>query len=340
MIKYLKAISTRSAKGLVASVYSQIQKDFGKVVEPFQLHSPIPQLLAGTWMACRETELVGNVPREIKEAIAATVSSMNNCQYCVDAHTIMLKAIGQNATANAISHGRYNQTSAKIQSIIKWTLTTGSPIAREASPKPFSILEAPEIIGTAVFYHYMNRMVTILLGKTPLPTNNSQLKDPLKRLASMMFAPAVHRPKIAGESLDFLPPTTLPEDFGWAEENPIVAQAFARFAATINSIGEQIITSQIRRKVSTIIDGRDGQTFDSSRVWLENEAKDLDEASKSTAQLVLQAALAPFQVNEKTILEFRQYYPSDDSLLGVLAWGSFSAARKIGAWTQIDIGAM
>ena len=63
MIKYVQAIDPRRARGLVRPVYAQIKRDFGKIVEPFLLHSPIPELLAGAWMACRETELVGSVPR-------------------------------------------------------------------------------------------------------------------------------------------------------------------------------------------------------------------------------------------------------------------------------------
>ena len=139
MIKYVHPVNVRSAKGLVALVYSQIERDFGKVVEPFRLHSPLPRLLAGTWMACRETELVGSVPRGIKEAIAATVSKLNSCPYCVDAHTIMLKATGEHATASSISHARYSQISAtKFHSIVQWVMEASKPNLEVHSLPPFS----------------------------------------------------------------------------------------------------------------------------------------------------------------------------------------------------------
>ena len=60
---YINPVKPSEAKGLVAQVYSQIKQDFGRIVEPFTLHSPIPQLLAGVWMASRVSELLGDVPR-------------------------------------------------------------------------------------------------------------------------------------------------------------------------------------------------------------------------------------------------------------------------------------
>lgn len=335
MIKYVRPVDDSSAKGLVSEVYSQIKRDFGKVVEPFQLHSPLPRLLAGVWMACRETELVGSVPREIKEAVAATISTQNNCSYCVDAHTIMLKATGEHAIANAISHARFNQISAtRVRSIVQWALKTSKPGLGATSSLPFSRSEAPEIIGTAVFYHYINRMVTVLLGKTPLPSNISWLKGPLERIASMMFSSAVHRSKTIGESLKFLPPANLPEDLHWAKPNPIVAQAFARFAAIVDEVGKQALPLRVRERVTDCVDKWRGEAFGISRSWVEDETRDFDEASKSAAQLTLMSALAPYQVDESLVLKFKQNFPEDQRILGALTWGSFAAAKKIGTWIQ------
>jgi len=316
-------------------VYSQVKRDFGKVVEPFQLHSPLPRLLAGAWMACRETELVGRVPREIKEAVVATVSTQNNCSYCVDAHTIMLKATGEHAIAKSISKARFNQISAaRARSIVQWALKTSMPNSKAPSSLPFSQSEAPEIIGTAVFYHYINCMVTVLLGKTPLPSNISWLKNPLKRVASMMFSSAVHRPKTLGESLKFLPPANLPEDLHWAKTNPIIAQAFARFATIVDEVGKQALPLRVRKRAADFVDKWRGETFGISRSWVEDVTRDFAETSKSAAQLTLLSALAPSQVDESLVLRFKRNFPEDELILGALAWGSFTAARKIGAWIQ------
>ena len=187
MTKYIQPVKPGSATGLVADVYGQIKEDFGKIAEPFLIHSPYPELLAGVWMVCRETELVGEVPREIKEAVAAAVSKANQCPYCVDAHTIMLSASGEKKTAQAISNEQYESIpDGKMRLIVEWALATNTPTSPTLRSPPFSRQEAPEIIGTAVFYHYMNRMAKVLLGDTPLPSNQSWLKNFLKHIGAVV----------------------------------------------------------------------------------------------------------------------------------------------------------
>jgi AhpD family alkylhydroperoxidase len=181
VIKYIQPVSEATAEGLVAEVYSQIKEDFGMLVEPFTLHSPSPQLLAGIWMATRESLVTGNVRREIKEAVAATVSRINQCPYCVDAHTIMLHATSEHNVAKAISKQDDEKIQdPKIRSIVAWASATRSPDAEILRSPPFSTQDAPEIIGTAVSFHYINRMVSVLLSETPLPSNSFLLKGILK----------------------------------------------------------------------------------------------------------------------------------------------------------------
>jgi len=157
---------------LLAQTYPQIKRDFGALVEPFSLHAPAPRLLAGIWMATREIALVGIVRRVIKEAIAATVSQLNRCPYCVDAHTMMLHAISAHGAAAAISQENDSEIQdPAIRPIIAWAKATRSPGDPLLHRPPFSEAEAPEIIGTAVAFHYTNRMVDIFLDETPLPSN-------------------------------------------------------------------------------------------------------------------------------------------------------------------------
>ncbi len=100
MVKYIWPVRPSSSDDVVAAVYRQIRRDFGVLREPLTLHSPHPRLLAGAWAAFRETVLVGQVPRERKEAVAAVISDLNRCPYCVDAHTMMLDAAGRHQLAD------------------------------------------------------------------------------------------------------------------------------------------------------------------------------------------------------------------------------------------------
>ena len=335
VIKYIRPVKPNSANGLVAGVYAQVERDFGRVVEPFQLHSPLPKLLAGAWMACRETELVGVVPRVTKEVVAATVSQLNQCPYCVDAHTIMLSAAGEGHAANAIGKARYEEVlDEKLFMMVQWALANTSPRSELLRWLPFTKQEAPEIVGTAVFYHYMNRMANALLGETPLPVRRGWLKGPMKSIASQTFSNAIKRSKTVGDSLDFLPKADLPNDLRWTKSSVNVAQAYACFAAAVDEAGELALPMEVRAHVEEELSQWTGKTSELSLAWAEDSITRFDEATEAAARLALLAALAPNRVDEGVVLAFRKHFPEDEKLLGALAWASFAAARKIGTWLQ------
>lgn len=335
-IKYIQPVKPNSAEGLVAQIYAQIKGEFGALVEPFTLHSPLPGLVAGAWSACRESLLVGSVRRDIKEAVAATVSRINRCPYCVDAHTIMLNAASAYSSASSISHGRDDQIQdPAVRSIVAWAAATRSPGAEILLSPPFSREDAPEIIGTAVFFHYVNRMVTVLLSETPLPVNHQWLKGPLKRVAGWFFSRAVRRPKPLGASLEFLPETELPADLGWAETAPNIAGAFARFASVIDGIGRDLLPAELRACVREHMQAWDGKDPGLGRHWVEPTLNGLNEASKAAGRLTLLTAMAPHHVNGSVVHDFARHFPGDDKLLGALAWASFTSARRIGRWLSI-----
>lgn len=333
MMKYIRPVSANSATGLVADVYNQIKKEFGSLVEPFTLHSPIPNLLAGAWMAARESALAGNVRRDIKEAVAATVSKINQCPYCVDAHSIMLKAAGKHKAARAITNGKINQISdPKMRSIARWASATRLPRSDVLLSPPFSKEEAPEIIGTAVFYHYINRMVSVLLSETPLPSNRPWLKRPMKRLASLFFSRAVGRSIPRGDSLEFLSEQDLPADLEWAKPVSTVAGAYARFSVVVDAAGVYALSPDVRARVKEHIQAWNGEDLGLTRSWVEQKIRGLNGKSRVAGRLALLTAFAPYQVNDEVVQAFRTCFPEDEKLLGALAWASFTTARKIGTW--------
>ncbi len=336
-MRYVQPVAMNSAEGLVARVYPQIKKEFGALVEPFTLHSPSPELLAGAWSACRESLLVGTVRRDVKEAVAATVSRINQCPYCVDAHTIMLNATSARNSAEAIIHRRDDQIrDTAVRSIVKWAAATRSSGAEVLLSPPFSQKDAPEIIGTAVFFHYVNRMASVLLSKTPLPSNHPLLKGFFKRMAGWFFSRAIHRSKPLGASLELLPESELPVDLAWAKTSPNIAGAFARFAAVIDRAGKDFIPENIQECVVKHVQAWDGKDPGLGRDWVEEAINGLDEKSKDIGRLVLLTALAPYQVDEGVVNAFTTHITGDDRLLGALSWGSFTAARRIGTWLHVS----
>ena len=62
----------------------------------------------------------------------------------------------------------------------------------------------------------------------------------------------------------------------------------------------------------------------------------LDEKSKDIGRLVLLTALAPYQVDVGVVKAFSTHLTGDDRLISALAWGSFTAVRRIGTWLHVS----
>lgn len=333
-IKYLNASSRKLTDPVVVEIYHQMRRDFGALVEPFTLHSASPKLLGGIWAASRETELVSSVvSRNQKELIATAISHSNRCPYCVDAHTMMLNAGGDHPLAQLLSSDTVDTISdPELNALYTWATNTRSPHSAIILTPPFSLQAAPEIIGMAVLFHYINRMVSLFLADSPLPLNISWMKGGLKRVAGWYFSLAASRRRTAGKSLKFVPSAQLPDDLRWAEGSPTIAHSFSGFSHVVNEAGTALLADGVRHCLENFFDSWDGAEPGMSRQWVEGVIEPLDEADRDVARLILTASIAPYQVDEQLILAFRKIHPTDEALLVALSWGSFSVARRIGSW--------
>ncbi|MBL6955279.1 MAG: carboxymuconolactone decarboxylase family protein [Chlorobium phaeobacteroides] len=332
-IRYFKAAGGGQKNDLAERTLMHINSEFGARVEPFTLHLPQPELLAGVWMICRESLLVGSVRRDLKEAVATTVSVINRCPYCVDAHGIMILGASGKSYAEAITAGTYDAIDDKdVRKAVEWAAATLLPGSSILADPPFSPDEAPEYIGTAVCFHYINRMVTILLGPTPLPFGKGALKRVSMRLASWFFGRSIRVYKEPCASLELLPRATLPGDLGWASASACIAHAYAAFSGTVERAGEKVLTEQVRESISKVVKAWNGKDPGMGRAWIEESLGACTGGQRAAGELALLAALAPYLVTPAEVSSFSAYYPGDRELLAVLAWGSFTAARRAGGW--------
>lgn len=257
--RYFNRDVTAGKRGLAGRTLKQIRREFGAQVEPFTLHVPLPELLAGAWMVCRESLLVGSVRRDLKEAVAATVSAINRCPYCVDAHNIMMLAFSGREYSSAISESRYDTIADQdVREVVRWAAATRSPGSPELNAPPFSPDEAPEFIGTALFFHYINRMVSIVLGPSPLPFRKGLMKKMSQHMVSLFFMGAVRSAKEPCVSLELLPPAELPGDLVWSESSPCISGGYAAFALAVEHAGAQVLSEEIRAAVRHAVDQWDG----------------------------------------------------------------------------------
>jgi hypothetical protein len=177
-------------------------------------------------------------------------------------------------------------------------------------------------------FHYINRPVTILLGESPLRAAPPRLKPALRRLGGWWFRRAIGRAKTS-DPPPLLPAAPLPDDLCWAAPSPRVADALARFAATVEIEGARALPAETRQAVTACLAAWHGEDVGLDRQWLAPVLAAVDEAQRPAAQLALLTALAPHQIDAAVIDAFRVSVPGDRALVAALAWASLAAARRI-----------
>ncbi|MFD0592044.1 carboxymuconolactone decarboxylase family protein [Catellatospora coxensis] len=175
----------------------------------------------------RETLLAdGLTTRLDREAVAAAVSAANSCPYCVDVHGGTLTGLGGRDAVDAAGPG-----GTRLRELTAWA-------GRPGAAAPFPPAQAPELIGTAVTFHYLNRMVNVFLPDSPLPAAlGGTARQAVSRVAARLLG-ALARGRVApGGSAGLLPGAALPADLAWARGRPSVAAAFGAAAAAVDEAG-------------------------------------------------------------------------------------------------------
>jgi hypothetical protein len=219
-----------------------------------------------------------------------------------------------------------------MRSIVEWALANRTPNTKIINNPPFTFDEAPEIIGTAIYYHYVNKMVSVLLNETPLPTKASSLKPFMKAIAALKFSTALKRHKKAGESLKFIDSFNLDKDLFWASENQRIAVTFTAHKKIVEKLAEKYVPTEVQTIVIKTIEEWKGEDPGISRGWVEKYISNLHETFKPVARLSLLTAISPYQIDDETINSYKQFNPEDEALLSTLSWASFVTAIRIGKW--------
>jgi AhpD family alkylhydroperoxidase len=320
-VRHVAPVRPRHARDLVAEVYRQVETDFGMLAPPVILHSPAPLPLAACWMILRETLVApGFADRATKEVVAAAVSGGNACPYCVEVH---------GATLHSLAPTRADDPA--MAAVANWARTSASRAGATPCAAPFPVEQTAEVIGVAVTFHYLNRMVNVFLGESPLPPRvPAGARERTRRFLGRLMRSAARRARTPGRSLDLLPAAPLPPDLSWAAGNPTVADAFARAAAVFDEAGKRCVPPAVRALVTAQLSEWDGEHPGLSRAWVTGPTAGLCADQLVAARLALLVAKASYQADESVISEFRRHYPDDRDLIELTCWASWEAARQVG----------
>jgi AhpD family alkylhydroperoxidase len=320
-VRYLSPLDYRKAEGLAGAALEQMERDF-VVGPPITVHLPNPDLMAGVWSMARECLAAGRGRRAMGEVVAAAVSRLNACPYCLDMHSSMLHSFGSRGGTEA-------------HAITNWAAATLTPGAQVLARPPFAPDDAPHMIGAALCFHYLNRMVNVFLDPSPFwVSGDGRMKDFVTRLAGNFLRPRLANQIVEpGKFLNDAAETSLPDEFAWAVSNPQIAGGFLRFISAAEQAGLESVDPHVREWVVEHVEGWRGEARGPGRTWVENAVASLDDRQRPAGRLALVTALTSWQVDERLVADFRSGQSSDRDLINLTSWASYIAVRRIASWT-------
>ncbi|MPZ81266.1 MAG: carboxymuconolactone decarboxylase family protein [Actinophytocola sp.] len=334
-VRYVAPVRPRAATGSTAAVYRQLEHDFGMLAPPIALHSPAPAVLAAAWTMLRESLVVTtSVSRVTKEAVAAAVSLGNACPYCVEVHSAALGGLHVGPESGALAAGELaGIADPGIRAVATWARESGTRLGAAGRRRPFPAAHAPQLLGVAVAFQYLNRMVHVFLGESPLPPQvPAGARGPADRFLGRFLRGPALRGARPGESVALLAPAPLAEDLAWAAGDRHVAEAFGRAAAAVDGAARRSVPVTVRELVAAELSDWDGEPAGLSRAWVEAPALGLPAADRAAGRLALLVAKAAYQVDGETVEAYRRTQPADDALIELVSWAALAAARHAGGW--------
>ncbi|GGX07466.1 carboxymuconolactone decarboxylase family protein [Streptomyces chryseus] len=320
--RYTDPLPPGAATGVTADVYAQLATDFGiEGASAFVVLSASPPLLTGAWALVRESLLAGRTSRTDKQVVAAGVSLANRCPFCVDAHTVLLHATGDHRLAEVIARGEVPADPGHA-ALLAWAKGTRTG---EAGEPPFPAAHAPEFIGTALAFHFINRVVSSLLTETMLPGNVQRYRL-VRSLAGRSLSRTVRRELAPGASLGLLE-TSGPEP-AWAAGAP-AGTAYAALRAAARQ-GAGLLSEEDRAYVRDAVAASGGGHPALTGDWL--PARD----ERPGARLALLAALAPYRLTDEDVAAWRGPHHTDHCLVHLVAYGAITATERVEAALATD----
>ncbi|MET8122520.1 carboxymuconolactone decarboxylase family protein [Micromonospora sp. NPDC005189] len=317
--RFFTPTPAKLATGLTAEVYQQLRDEFLGPVPTFQALSAVPEVLAATWALMREALLAGDTSRVDRELVASAVSRANRCQFCVDAHVLLMHALGEPKLAEAIARGG-TPTEPRHAALADWAQASRSPKAADWT-SPYR----PEITATLLAFHFINRVVSALLDPDLLP--GGLQRSPLVRsVGGRLYARAARELKEPGRSLALLDAgTTAPPS--WAGDSPVgVAYASLRNAAMQ---GGDLLGDVARRTVTATVRWEDGRYPDRPADWAVDLVRDVPGADRVGTRIALLAAFAPSAVTVGDVALWRMSHPADADLVRLVAYGAITATDHV-----------
>lgn len=332
-MQYLHLPETPRDESLNAQVYAMVEEEFfinGSITS----HACVPELMAGMWLSGREIVLVSDqLNRTTKEAMAATLSQLNDCPYCGDMLISLVHGGGEHEVASHIFNGEENQvTDPDLREQLQWIKAVGTGALDSPPVPPFSKAQLPEAIGTLLQFNYVNRFSHVVMDGSPIgtPLGWQKAKAATLRLFGAELKTTTEKTLSPGRALELLPRSKVaPSDISWAAPNARITDALCRWIAAVERQSREVVSTEVRHCVQKSLTAWHGETMPLGLSWVEAELNGLNAEDRNVARLALLVAKAPYQVDSNTVKAVLGKTGDESRLVKVLAWASMAAARHI-----------
>jgi len=123
----------------IRTVFDEIIEKAGKVPAAYRAFARQAHILQANWNRTKNILGKGNIPIEVKEAIAFRVSTENTCHFCMTIHRQNLEKLGvSNAAIDGIECGTTNDE--KLNYVLKF-VTTATKNPAEITDGDFDALK-------------------------------------------------------------------------------------------------------------------------------------------------------------------------------------------------------
>jgi AhpD family alkylhydroperoxidase len=317
--RFFTPAAAKAASGLTAEVYRQLRDEFLGPLPTFRALSSVPEVLAATWALMREALLAGDESRVDRELVASAVSRANRCRFCVDAHVLLLHALGEHELAEVVAWGG-TPPEPRYAELVGWAEASRTPGAAGWT-SPYG----PEVTGTLLAFHFINRIVAALLDPDLLP-GGLQRSPVVRSVGGRLYARTAREPKEPGRSLALLGAGT-PVPPAWAGDRPVgVAYASLRSAATQ---GGDLLSEVARQTVAATVCWEDGRHPARPADWAADLVRELPGADRVGTRIALLAAFAPGAISPGDVALWRLSHPADADLVRLVAYGAITATDHV-----------
>ncbi|CAD7705023.1 unnamed protein product [Ostreobium quekettii] len=354
------AATAQGGRDLIKRTVEQIQKDFypGQTADnggdPQTVQNFFPPAMAGFWSLLRECQIAdGKFNRAEKEQIATVISFSNECKFCCASHSNFAAAAGADGeglraavAANDPSLFK-EERMKKVGQWVKDCQKKASPALKEAPP--FSLDEAPEVIGTAFTFNYINRVVDkfltegLVLPLLPWPVRFLLHALPfLQKPFLGMFAGMVGKhikevgPVKQGEAVCIVGTDAKPPPgFEWSEKSVSIAKAFTYWCRAMDDLAKEYIPPEVTDFVGKYIDENyKGEDPPISRNWVFQAAEEsgLSEAYQSATRFMLLMSFARFQIDGAIKADLKKHFPDFQTQRAMGMWAAHKTATAISKW--------